>query len=88
MPGRLSTFDFNIEGRPYRLTSIYAPSKNETNTSLQFFKKLFTPEVIDPDRMNILVRDWNCGLAQQHYYKYKNWSKYRLRTRTLIKMHA
>ena len=82
--GRLSTIDFDIEGRPYRLTSLYAPSENETSNSLQFLKDLFTTKIIDPERMDILAGDLNCGLVQQDYYKYKNWAKYRPRTRSLI----
>ena len=34
MQGRLSTLDFEKEGQPYQLTSIYAPSENETSSSI------------------------------------------------------
>ena len=83
--GRLSMLDFQIEERPYRLISIYAPAEPETRNSVDFFKKLFTTDILDPSKTNILAGDWNCGLHQSDHHGYKDWESYRPRTRRIIK---
>ena len=52
--GQLSHLDIKIAGKDFRITSVYAPPENETIARLDFFKKVFNPNTLDPDKLNIV----------------------------------
>ena len=62
--GQLSCLDLRIGSKNFRITSVYVPAEAETKARLDFFKQIFTPDTLDPDKYNIVPRDWNCGLTE------------------------
>ena len=83
--GQLSTLRLQIGLREYNFISIYAPSEKDTERSIKYFKNLFQTSIIVPTMCNILAGDWNCGLHEKDYLNYVDWTKYRPRTREIIK---
>ena len=82
--GQLSCLDIKIGSKDFRITSVYAPSEAETNNRLDYFKQLFTPDTLDPNKLNIVPGDWNCGLTELDHHMYTDWKKHRPRTRNVI----
>ena len=82
--GQLSCLDLKIGSKDFRITSVYAPAEAETNARLDFFKQIFTPDTLDPDKLNIIPGDWNCGLTELDHHMYEDWKTHRPRTRKFI----
>ena len=73
IPGQLSCLDIKIGSKDFRITSVYAPSEAETHNRLDYFKQLFTPDTLDPNKFNIIPGDWNCGLTELDHHMYADW---------------
>ena len=82
--GQLSCLDLKIGSKEFRITSVYAPAEAETNARLDFFKQIFTPDTLDPDKLNIVPGVWNCGLTELDHHMYADWESQRHRTRKFI----
>ena len=86
--GQLSCLDLKIGTKSFRITSVYAPAEAETKAWLDFFKQIFTPDTLDPDKLNIVPGDWNCGLTKLDHHMYTDWKTHRPRTRKFIQTGA
>ena len=73
-----------IGSKDFRITSVYAPAEAETTARLDFFRQVFNPITLDPDKLNIIPGDWNCGLTMLDHHMYANWELHRPRTRKFI----
>ena len=82
--GQLSCLDMQIGSKNFRITSVYAPAEAETTARLDFFRQVFNPITLDPDKLNIIPGDWNCGLSMLDHHEYANWELHRPRTRKFI----